>query len=78
MPMTPSGSRTKILISSQVSCQSPRSMVVAQSRIEWPVSFRKTSSSVGMLGPEVGDVDPMLRQALDHGGHEVVAARRGS
>ena len=40
VPITPSGSRTKILISSQVSFQSPRSMA-PQSRIEWPVSLQE-------------------------------------
>src|ERR1019366_1905412 len=51
VPNAPSGSRRKILISSQVRFQSPRSMIVsgcmAQSRMEWPVSLRKTSSRVG-------------------------------
>ncbi len=66
VPMRPSGSRTKILISSQVSFRSWRNIVdvfwksrasvlgfgvrssrCIQLRIECPVNFRNTSSSVG-------------------------------
>ena len=61
VPITPSGSRTKILISSQVSLQSPRSMVSSASvanrvagELEEDVLERR------QLGAEVGHADPML------------------
>ena len=51
VPSAPSGSRMKILSSSQVSFRSPRHITVfsPQSRIEWPVTVRNTSSSVGSV-----------------------------
>ncbi len=45
VPTNPIGSRTKTFVSTQVSFQNPFS--IGQSLMVWPVSFRKTSSSVG-------------------------------
>ena len=46
VPTNPIGSRTKTFVSTQVSFQNPFS--IGQSLIVWPVSFRNTSSSVGI------------------------------
>src|SRR5882672_5385177 len=71
VPAAPMGSRMKILISSQVSFRRPRSTSipdrVAGQREEHILE-------AGQHGPEVGDADPVLRQAVDHGGDEVLAA----
>src|SRR6266853_3967819 len=73
-PNAPSGSRRKILISSQVSFQSPRSMSESLSIADRMAGqFQKNVLQVGQHGAEVGDPDPILGEALDHLGHEVVA-----
>src|SRR6185503_6476061 len=71
VPMTPSGSRTKILISSQVSCHTVR--IEADSvanrvagQLEKDVLERRDFRA------EVGDRDSMLRDAADHQRHEIV------
>src|SRR5262245_38940394 len=71
-PMTPSGSRRKILISSQVSFQSPRSMVSACLSVPNHVAgqFQKYILERRQLGAEVDDADPVLRQTLDDPGDE--------
>ena len=50
LPTNPSGSRAKTLDSTQVSFQKPLETPIrmAQSLIPWPVSFRNTSSRVGI------------------------------
>src|SRR5436305_13692777 len=73
-PNAPSGSRRKILISSQVSFQSPRSIVESLSIANRMAGqFQKDVLQVGQYGAEVGDPDPILGETLDHLGHEVVA-----
>ena len=64
VPMTPSGSRTKILISSQVSVSSPRSIGSLSSEssgrsLEEDVFERRT------FGAEIGHLYSMLRDTLD-------------
>src|SRR6202048_1105166 len=72
VPMTPSGSRTKILISSQVSFQSPRSMVSAPSVPNHVTGqLEKDVLECRELGAEVDHPHPMFRQTLDHLGHEI-------
>ena len=44
-----------------------------QSRIEWPVSLRNTSSSVGTSVRKSVDADAVFGQALDHLRHQVGA-----
>src|SRR5580658_4641111 len=74
-PNAPSGSRRKILISSQVSFQSPRSIDESLSIANRMAGqFQKDVLQVGQYGAEVGDPDPILGETLDHFGHEVVAA----
>src|SRR5260370_30800585 len=73
-PNAPSGSRRKILISSQVSFQSPRSIAESLSIADRMAGqFQKDVLQVGQHGAEVGDPDPILGETLDHLGHEVVA-----
>src|SRR5437763_8305544 len=73
-PNAPSGSRRKILISSQVSFQSPRSIAQSLSIANRMAGeFQKDVLEVGRLGAEVGDPDPIFGETLDHLGHEVVA-----
>ena len=70
---TPSGSRTKILISSQVRCSSPRSIGSSpQSRIAWPVSWRNTSSSVGLSVRKCRTCNRCSATQPDHRGDDVV------
>src|SRR6476661_235267 len=75
VPMNPSGSRTKILISSQVSVQSPRSIFAVASipnrvarQLQEHIFERRP------LRPEIRDVHSMLGEAADHLRHEIVAA----
>src|SRR5579863_1298750 len=76
-PNAPSGSRTKILISSQVSFQSPWNIVCFLLGLVSPVPYllvtNRTASQLqkdvfqrGEHGTKVGDPDPVLGQALDH------------
>src|SRR5437763_4773653 len=66
-PTAPSGSRKKILISSQVSFQSPRSMAVSLSIANRMAGqFQENVLQVGQHGAEVGDADPILGETLDH------------
>src|SRR6476469_1956510 len=72
VPNRPSGSRTKILISSHVSFQSPRSMAPSVSnrvagQPEKDILERRKHRS------EIGDPDSMLGEALDHVRDEAVA-----
>src|ERR1700733_1572158 len=74
-PIAPSGSRRKILISSQVSFQSPCNMALSlliANRMAG--QLQKYVLQVGQHGAEVGDPDPILGQTMYHLGHEVVAA----
>src|SRR5215467_2438494 len=73
-PIAPSGSRRKILISSQVSFQSPCSIalpVLIANRMAG--KFQKHVLQVGQHGAEVGDADPVFGQTLDYLAHEVVS-----
>src|SRR5258707_385027 len=73
-PNAPSGSRRKILISSQVSFQSPRNIFESLSIADRMAGqFQKHILEVGQHGAEFGDPDPILGETLDHLGHEVVA-----
>src|SRR6185436_8389484 len=66
VPNRPSGSRAKILISSQVSCQSPFISIpdgVAGQPEEHVLERRQRRV-------KVGDGDAMARDALDHVGHQ--------
>src|SRR5579864_1785464 len=73
-PNAPSGSRRKILISSQVSFQSPCNIVLSvliANRMAG--ELQKNVFEVGQDGAEVGDSYPILGQTLDYLAHEVVA-----
>src|SRR5215467_10548625 len=73
-PTAPSGSRRKILISSQVSFQSPRSIARSPSIADRMAGqFQKDVLQVGQHSAEIGDPDPIFGETLDHLGHEVVA-----
>src|SRR5262249_54681158 len=73
-PIAPSGSRRKILISSQVSFQSPRIIAGSPSIADRMAGqFQKDVLQVGQHGGKVGDPDPVLGETVDHLGHEVVA-----
>src|SRR6185295_1923699 len=71
VPMSPSGSRAKILSSSQVSFQRCRSVIVSVSN-GMAGDLQKHVLQRRRLGAEVGDVDPMIREAPDHRGHEIL------
>src|SRR4249919_1976031 len=72
VPSAPSGSRMKILISSQVSCSRPRNINSIADRVagdrEKDVLERRQQRA------EVGRPNPVLGQALDDVGHEILAA----
>src|ERR1017187_1052 len=78
-PNAPSGSRKKILISSQVSFQSPRNIVclfLASSLLianRMAGELQKDVFQAGQHGAKIGDPDAVLGQTLDHLGHESVA-----
>src|SRR5437762_1604517 len=73
-PNAPSGSRRKILISSQVSFQSPRSIAESPSIADRMAGqFQKDVLQVGQHSSDVGDPDPILGETLEHFGDEVVA-----
>src|SRR5882724_2037553 len=80
VPSAPSGSRMKILISSQVSFNSPRHISSPQSPSSVSVANRVAGDREEHVlerrqqRAEVGRADPVLGQALDHVGHEVFAA----
>src|SRR5215831_7916140 len=75
VPITPSGSRTKILISSQVSRPSPRSITSPASVANRVTGqLEKDILERGNLGAEVNDPNPMLRKALNHLRDEIVTA----
>src|SRR5215813_5590640 len=75
-PNAPSGSRRKILISSQVSFQSPCSIAESLSITDRMAGqFQKDVLQVGQHSAEIGDPDPILGETLDHLGHEVVTQR---
>src|SRR3954466_2659264 len=68
-PKAPSGSRRKILISSQVSFQSPRSIAESLSIADRMAGqFQKDVLQVGRRGAEVGDPYPIFGETLDHFG----------
>src|SRR5947209_15457038 len=72
-PNAPSGSRRKILISSQVSFQSPRSIAQSLSIANRMAGeFQKHVLEVGQHCAEVGDPDPIIGETLDHLGNEVL------
>src|SRR5229473_1996691 len=73
-PNAPSGSRRKILISSQVSFQSPCSMalsVLIANRMAG--QLQKDVLQVRQHGAEIGDAYPVLGQTLNYLAHEVLA-----
>src|ERR1700688_1707486 len=73
-PNAPSGSRRKILISSQVSFQSPSSIVESLSIADRMAGqFQKDVLQIGQHGAKVGHPDPILGETLDHLSHEIVA-----
>ena len=74
VPMTPIGSRTKILISSQVSPRVRAAWSAASVANRVTGQLEKDVLERRQLGAEVDHADPMLRQALDDLGHEIVAA----
>src|SRR6266850_3877448 len=72
VPMTPSGSRTKILISSHVSPQSPRSMVSAASVPNHVAGeLEKDVLECRQLRAKVDHRHPLFCQTLDHVRHQV-------
>src|SRR5438046_7169503 len=74
VPTTPSGSRTKILISSQVRRQSPRSMCC---RLRANLVAGHTEEHVLECrhgGAEFGHSNVVLGEAADHVRHQIVAA----
>src|ERR1043166_9827481 len=73
-PNAPSGSRRKILISSQVSFQSPFSIAESLSIADRVAGqLQKHILQAGQHGAEVGDPDSILGDALDHLAHKIVA-----
>src|SRR5580693_9465311 len=69
---TPSGSRKKILISSQVNLQSPRSIaMLVPDRVTG--ELEKHILEGGEHRAEVGDPDPVFGQTLDDLGDQVIA-----
>src|SRR5919201_1889500 len=74
VPITPSGSRTKILISSHVSLQSPRSMSMVTSLANRMTGQpEKHVLEVRALGAEFGHSHPMLGETVDDLRHQIVA-----
>src|SRR5579863_2360470 len=77
-PIAPIGSRRKILISSQVSFQSPwnmpcLSLIVVLIANRMAGHFEKNVLEVRQHRAEVGDPDAVLGQTMDHLGHEILA-----
>src|SRR5271167_1098722 len=78
-PNAPSGSRRKILISSQVSFQSPQNIVCLAFASSLLIANRmagqlqKDVFQAGQHRAKIGDSDAVLGQTLDHLSHEVVA-----
>src|SRR6516225_6415840 len=73
-PNAPIGSRRKILISSQVSFQSPRNIFcpfLVANRVA--CQFQKDVFQVGEDRPEVHDTDPILGEAVDHLGDKFLS-----
>src|SRR5579864_3538340 len=73
-PNAPSGSRRKILISSQVNFQSPWNMsgpLLVANRMSG--QLQKHVFERGEHSTEIGDPDPVFGQTLDHLCHELVA-----
>src|SRR5712675_1949429 len=65
VPIAPSGSRRKILISSQLNFTRPRNIVSPLIANGMPGQLEEDIFEVGELCPEVGDPDPVLGQTLD-------------
>src|SRR6478736_3837886 len=74
VPKAPSGSRRKILISSQVSLSSPRMGCMDSVADRVAGQLQEHVFEVGRAGPEVGHPDPVLGQTRDDLGHEILAA----
>src|SRR5262245_55690821 len=74
VPKTPSGSRTKILISSHASFQSPRIITSARS-ISNRVSGQLEEHVLERLvrRPQIDHADSVLRHAVDHLRHEIAS-----
>src|SRR5450631_136531 len=78
-PNAPSGSRRKILVSSQVSFQSPRNMVCLFFTASVLIPNRmarqlqKDVFQAGQHRTKIGDSDAVLGQTLDHLSHQVLA-----
>src|SRR5262245_26384245 len=84
VPNAPSGSRMKILISIQISLRSPRSMVPSTSSVSSVVAISIPNRVAGQFEKdilegrhdraEIGDADPVFRDAIDHLGDEILTA----
>src|SRR5258708_40124087 len=69
VPNAPSGSRRKILISIQVSFQSPRSIISGLLANRVTSQFEKDVLQVGEDCAEIRDSNPILGQTMNHLGH---------
>src|SRR5262245_7650092 len=83
LPKSPSGSRAKILISSHVSFSSDLSAIVIHSLLPplrgsvtngMPSQFQKHILEVRLFASELRDPDPVLRDAVNDIGHEILAS----
>src|SRR6476659_9931471 len=74
VPKAPIGSRRKILISSQVNFSKPRTASPPSVANRVARQLQEHVFEVWSAGPEVGHPDPMLGQARDDFGHQIVAA----
>src|SRR4051812_22879425 len=73
VPKAPIGSRRKILISSQVSLSNPRMPLTRSVANRVARQLQEHVFEVRGSCPEVGHTDPVLGQARDHLGHQIVA-----
>src|SRR2546427_1865067 len=64
VPIAPSGSRMKILISSQVSLRRPLSMISIPNRVAG--QLQEPVLEIRKPGPEVGSPDPVRGKTMDH------------
>src|SRR5580704_17633516 len=73
-PNAPSGSRINILISSQVSFQSPRSIFPRLLSNRMTRQFQKHIFKIRHDRPEIRDPNSILGKAMNHLGHQIIAA----
>src|SRR5919197_2773203 len=80
VPITPRGSRTKILISSQVSRHSPRSIMPASHSLADGVAGQPEEDVLERrhFGAEIDHPHPMLGETLNHLGDEIVTTAANS